>query len=135
MHIMPRILKWAGLLAALGIFGAAYLPWVYIESRNLTFTGVDTTGSNFGSPAYIHFIFAGLFGLLTLVPRLWAKRANLLVVALNLAWALRNFFMIASCAGGECPVRKAGLLLTLAASFIMLLSALFPDMKIREQRG
>lgn len=134
MKQMPLILKWAGLLSVAAIVAAAWMPWVYIESRHLTFTGLDTTGSNFGSPSYVHFIFAGIFGVLTLVPRLWAKRANLLVVALNFAWALRNFFMIAACAGGECPVRKAGLLLTLAASILMLVSALFPDMKIREEK-
>ena len=127
---MPRVLKWIGILAVLLQIAAAFLPWVYIESKELTLTGLDTTGTNYGKPSYLHIIFAAFFLVFTLIPRLWAKRVNLLVVALNLAWALRNFFMVSSCQGGECPVKKAGLFLSLGASILMLLSALFPDMRM-----
>jgi len=127
---MPKVLKWIGILAVLLQIAAAFLPWVYIESKELTLTGLDTTGTNYGKPSYLHIIFAAFFLVFTLIPRLWAKRVNLLVVALNLAWALRNFFMVSSCQGGECPVKKAGLFLSLTASILMLLSALFPDMRL-----
>lgn len=131
---MPRVLKWVGILAVLLQVAAAFLPWVYIESKELTLTGMDTTGTNYGKPSYLHLVFAAFFLLFTLIPRLWAKRVNLLVVALNLAWALRNFFMVASCQGGECPVKKAGLFLSLLASVLMLLSALFPDMRMPAEK-
>jgi hypothetical protein len=131
---MPRVLKWMGILAVLLQVAAAFLPWVYIESKELTLTGIDTTGTNYGKPSYLHILFAAFFLLFTLIPRLWAKRVNLLVVALNLAWALRNFFMVSSCQGGECPVKKAGLFLSLAASILMLLSALFPDMRLPAEK-
>jgi len=109
---------------------SAFLPWVVIESRGLELTGVNTTGTNYGSPAWFHFVLTALFVLFTLIPRLWAKRVNLAVVAINIAWAIRNFFIIASCQGGECPVRQIGLWLALGASVLMLLSALFPDMEL-----
>ena len=130
--IMPRILKWTGLLAAVLLIASCFLPWVNIESRNLVLTAVDTTGTNYGKPGYFHFVMAGLFVVFTLIPRLWAKRANLPVVALNIAWALRNFFIIAACQGGECPVKMIGLWLVVLASVLMLLSALFPDMKLKK---
>lgn len=123
-----------GILAVLLQVAAAFLPWVYIESKGLTLTGLDTTGTNYGKPSYLHLIFAAFFLAFTLIPRLWAKRVNLLVVALNLAWALRNFFMVASCQGGECPVKKAGLFLSLTASILILLSALFPDMRLPAEK-
>jgi len=131
---MPRYLKWTGLAAAVLLIVSGFMPWLFIESKDLTFTGVDTTGSNFGKPAYIHFVFTAIFILLTLIPRLWAKRVNLLVVALNIAWALRNFFMVAACQGGECPVKKTGIWFMLLSSILMLVSALFPDMKIPEKK-
>jgi len=131
---MPRVLKWMGILAVLLQVAAAFLPWVYIESKELILTGLDTTGTNYGKPSYLHILFAAFFLLFTLIPRLWAKRVNLLVVALNLAWALRNFFMVSSCQGGECPVKKAGLFLSLLASVLMLLSALFPDMRLPAEK-
>lgn len=131
---MPRYLKWTGLVAAVLLIVSGFMPWLFIESKNLTFSGVDTTGSNYGKPAYIHFVFTAIFILFTLIPRLWAKRVNLLVVALNIAWALRNFFMVAACQGGECPVKKTGIWLMLLSSIFMLVSALFPDMKIPEKK-
>lgn len=131
---MTRILKWTGLAAALLLVIACFLPWVYVESRNLTFSGVDTGGSNYGKPAYIHFVFTALFVLFTLIPRVWAKRTNLLVVALNLAWGIRNFFIIAACQGGECPVKKTGLFLLMGSSIIIFLSALFPDVKLSPEK-
>ena len=131
---MPKVLKWIGILAVLLQIAAAFLPWVYIESKELTLTGLDTTGTNYGKPSYLHIIFAAFFLVFTLIPRLWAKRVNLLVVALNLAWAMRNFFMVSSCQGGECPVKKAGLFLSFAASILMLLSALFPDMRLPAEK-
>ncbi|MFZ9386719.1 MAG: hypothetical protein ACO25B_02460 [Chitinophagaceae bacterium] len=127
---MPKLFKWAGLLAAALLVASAFLPWVIIESRGLVLTGVDTTGTNYGRPAYFHFVIVEFFVLFTLVARLWAKRANLAVVAINTAWAIRNFLVIASCQGGECPLRQVGLWLALGSSLLMLLSALFPDMEV-----
>ncbi len=132
---MPRILKWLGLAAALVLVFSCFLPWVYIESREITVTGIDSTGTNFGKPGYLHFVMAGIFILFVLIPRIWAKRANLLVTALNIGWALRNFFIITACEGGECPVKKAGLFLALGCSILMLLAALFPDMKVPEEKN
>ena len=127
---MTSILKWAGFLAAVLLMAACFMPWVLIESRDYVFTGMDTTGSNYGKPGLIHLILAGLFIILHAVPKLWAKRTNLLVVALNTAWAIRNFIVITVCQGGECPVKKSGLLLALAMSALMLIAALFPDVKL-----
>lgn len=131
---MPKILKWTGIAAALLLAASCFLPWVYIESRELTFTGVDTAGSNYGKPGYLHFVMVAAFIPLALIPRLWAKRVNLVVVALNTAWAIRNFIMIGICQGGECPVKKAGLFLASAASVLMFISALFPDTKLPPQK-
>lgn len=128
--MMPQVLKWIGVLAAAALVAAGFLPWVLIESKELLLTGMDTTGTNYGKPALLHFVFGGLFLIFSLIPRVWAKRVNLLVVALNLAWALRNFFMITACQGGDCPIKKSGLFLALIASFIILVAALFPDMKM-----
>jgi hypothetical protein len=123
-----------GLGAAVMLIAACFLPWVFIESHQLTVSGVDATGTKFGKPGYLHLIFVAFFLVFHLIPRLWAKRANLLVVGFNSAWAIRNFFLIAVCRGGECPERKIGLYLMLLASLLMLLSALFPEMKEGEMR-
>lgn len=125
-----RYMKWIGLAAAILLVVSCFTPWVVIESRNLTLSGVDTGPTNYGKPGYVHFGMAGLFTLFTFIARIWAKRLNILVVALNMAWAVRNFFILAGCAGGECPVRQSGSWLMLLASGLMMISALFPDMKV-----
>ncbi len=124
-----RYMKWFGVAAALLLIISCFIPWVFVESKNLHISGVDASGTNFGKPGYLHFIFAAFFFFFHLLPRLWAKRVNLSVVALNLAWAIRNFFVISACQAGECPEKKAGLILSLAASLCIFIAALFPDLK------
>jgi hypothetical protein len=107
---------------------------VVVISKNIVISGVDATGTSFGKPGYFHFLFSFFFILFTLIPRVWAKRTNLLVTALNMAWAIRNYFIITACRGGDCPEKYMGIYLLVLASFLMLLSALFPDIKLPEQK-
>ena len=129
-----RYMKWIGLAAAALLVVSCFTPWIFIQSANITVSGIDTTGTNFGKPGYFHFVLAGLFLLCTVIQRVWAKRLNLLVTALNAAWAVRNIFVLAACSGGECPERLTGIWLMLLASVLMLVSALFPDMKLPEEK-
>ena len=130
-----KYMKWIGLAAAVLLIVSCFMPWIIIESRNITVSGVDATGTNYGKPGYIHFVLLAFFVVFTLVPRLWAKRMNLLVVAFNAAWMLRNFLVIGTCKAGECPERETGFYLMIIASLIMLLSALFPDIKMKNDTG
>lgn len=123
-----RNLKWAGLLAGALLLLACLSPWVYIESRQWTISGIDTKGTNFGKPAYLHLILLPLFIGFTLIRRIWAKRFNLLVGAINMAWAFRNYLETTGCSGGECPEKEWGIFLLLGSAFLMLISTFFPDM-------
>ena len=129
-----RYMKWIGLLAFILLLVACFLPWVNVNSKNIVVSGIDSTGTNFGKPGYAHFILGLFFIIFHFIPRLWAKRWNLLVVALNIAWAVRNYFIISMCREGECPEKQAGLWLVMIASALMLLAALFPDIKLKEEK-
>lgn len=129
-----RNLKWIGFAAAIMLVAACFMPWVFIESRNITVSGVESGGTNFGKPGYFHFVLAAVFLICSFTPKIWAKRLNLFITALNLGWAVKNFFMIAACSGGECPVRQTGIWLMLVAAVLMLLSAFFPDMKVPAEK-
>lgn len=130
---LMRYMKWIGLLAVIILIGSCFVPWVIIHSKNITVTGIDSTGTNFGKPGYTHFVLSIFFVIFHFIPKLWAKRWNLLVVALNIAWAIRNYFIISMCREGECPDKQVGLWLVLIASTLMLLSALFPDIELKEE--
>lgn len=123
-----RWMKWMGLAAAALLIVACFRPWVVIRSLTITVSGVEASGTNFGKPGYLHFILLLFFIPFSLLPKIWAKRFNLLVVALNLAWAFRNFVLISQCRAGECPEKQAGLYLMMLASVLMLVAALFPHM-------
>ncbi len=124
-----RYLKWIGLAAAVALIASCFIPWVFIESRNITVTGMDSTGTNFGKPGYFHLLLTALFLVFTLLQKIWAKRTNLLITALNLGWAIRNYFMISACLGGDCPLKKTGIFLMVFSSILMMVSALLPDMR------
>jgi hypothetical protein len=132
-YFLMRYMKWIGLMAVILLVVSCFTPWVFIESKNIFVSGVDSTGTNFGKPGYFHFIFSFFFIIFHLVPKLWAKRWNLLVVALNVAWAARNYFIISACRDGDCPQKETGLYMVLLASILMLVAALFPDVKLPEE--
>jgi len=127
-------MKWIGLLAAIALVTACFFPWVFIESKNITVTGIESPGTSFGKPGYFHFVLAAIFVVFNFTPRVWAKRMNLLITALNLGWAIRNYFLISTCAAGECPEKKAALYIVLISSFVMLLAALFPRVELAEKK-
>src|SRR5260221_13177081 len=125
-----RWMKWIGLAAAILLIISCFIPWVFIESKNITVTGIDATGTSFGKPGYFHLLMSLLFFLLNFIPKVWARRSNLLVAALNIAWAVRNYFLISTCQMGDCPTKKPGIYFILLASFLMMAVVLFPDMKL-----
>ena len=123
-------MKWFGFTAAILLIVSCFTPWVFIESGNITVSGIDATGTNFGKPGYFNLLMTFFFLLFHFIQKVWAKRTNLLVTALNLGWAIRNYFIISMCRGGDCPEKESGIYLMLIASLIMIVSALFPDVKL-----
>ncbi|MBK5269952.1 MAG: hypothetical protein JJE22_02950, partial [Bacteroidia bacterium] len=124
----------AGIAASILLIISCFIPWVIIESRNITVSGVDASGTNFGRPGYFHLIMSFLFLLLSFIQKVWAKRSNLLVTALNLGWAIRNYILISTCEMGDCPLKKAGIYILIPASVLMLVASMFPDMKLPEEK-
>ena len=129
-----RYMKWIGLAFAALLVASCFIPWVTIEGKGISIAGVNAAGTNYGKPGYFNLVMTAFFVFFTLMPRVWAKRANLLIVALNVGWSFRNFFILSACQAGECPEREAGLFLMLVSSLGMLSSALFPDMKLPEKK-
>ncbi|HRP32952.1 MAG TPA: hypothetical protein PKV73_13725 [Agriterribacter sp.] len=126
--------QWIGLAAVILVIVACYLPWMEIESLSKTLTGMDGQGTNFGRPGKLHIIFGVICGIFFLLPLAWAKRINWFFCALGVAWALRNFMIYARCEMGTCPERKYGLYLVLFGSVLMLVAALFPDLKVAKKK-
>lgn len=127
-------MKWIGVLAAVLLVVSCFTPWTIIESKKIVVSGIDTTGTNYGKPAYLHFVMTALFLAFIFIQKVWSKRINLLVSAVNLAWAARNYFVLTTCAAGECPVGQVGLWIMMITSFLMLLSSFFPDIELPQAK-
>lgn len=126
--------QWIGIATAILVITACYLPWMEIQALQKVVTGMDNNGTNFGKPGKLHLIFCVIAIILFLLPKVWAKRINFIICALATAWAARNFLLYARCEMGTCPEREYGLYLLLAGNIIMLVMALFPDLKVASKK-
>lgn len=120
------------LLVVAALIAGCFLPWMTIESKGITITGVNATGTDFGKPAAFHFLWVGLFLLFFLVNRVWSRRIAMVFTAFNVAWAFRNFFVLPMCQMGECPQRRAGLYLVFISSIVLFFAGLLAPVKEKE---
>jgi len=123
--------QWIGIAAAFLLVGACYMPWAYFPDVGKDFTGFFSENNAYGKPGKI-FIFLCCFAVpLFLIPRIWAKRTNLVVCALIFAFSLKTYILYTACYRGICPVKHIGIFLVLLASIIMTAAAALPDVKLK----
>lgn len=89
-------------------------------------------GTNFGKPGLFNIILSCLCIILFCIPTIWAKRTNVFLAALNMAWAARNFLMVSTCLMGECPEKKWALYLMLMMALLIQLMTLLPKLDIKK---
>lgn len=123
-----------GFLAALALIAMCFLPWTYIASLQTEITGLNTTGTSFGRPGLLNIVFAGMAAILFLIPKIWAKRVNVVVGAIGLAWSIRNYLLVGTCAMGECPEKRPGLQMLLFFSVGIVLMTFLPKIPVNNQK-
>jgi hypothetical protein len=126
-------MKWLGFIAAAILITACFFPWVTITSKQIIISGINTEGTNWGKPAYTHFVLTGLYLLFILLQKTWTKVANVFFSGMNLAWAFRNYIRIGGCEAGECPEKHTALYITLFTSIIMLVCAFAIDSRLKRK--
>jgi len=122
-----------GILASLGIIAACFMPWTYYHSIQQTFTGFNVvpfpTGNYYGKAGIPISIIAGLFLMLAFIPRIWAKRTNLFLAGILVAYTIRTYIIFTS-ALFEGEVEKfAGIYLVIILSIVMLITTFFPNVQ------
>jgi len=123
--------QWIGIAAALLLIAACFMPWAYFPDLGKDFTGFFSEKNIYGRPGKVLIFFSGIEILLFLIPKVWAKRANIIVSALAIAFAIKSYILYTSCYGGLCPDKKIGIFLVLAAALITLVAALLPDLPVK----
>lgn len=133
-----KILYWLGIAACLLLVIACFLPWCYYADANIvtdaerTFTGFYSYKNSYGKPGKFLTAISIIALLLMLLPRIWAKRVNLFVCALGVGYAIKEYVLYTSCYNAYCPEKKAGIFLMLAATIIMLIASVFPDLQLNK---
>jgi len=124
--------QFIGVAAALLLIGACFLPWAYFPSLQKDFTGFFSQDNAYGRPGKIFVVLCSMAIVLYLIPRIWAKRTNMFVAAIVLAFAIKCFILYTSCYTGICPEKRIGIFLILLASMIMVAAALTPKIAVKE---
>lgn len=121
-----------GILGVAILVIACFMPWSLIVSQQITVSGFEATGTNFGKPGLVNLFLGLVILVLFVLPQIWAKRLNLFLAAFNLAWSVRNYLLVTACLMGECPEKKMGIYLLIAASVLIQVMALLPKMDIKK---
>ncbi|MFY8003808.1 MAG: hypothetical protein ACOVNR_03165 [Chitinophagaceae bacterium] len=116
-----------GILSALIVVTACFLPWVSIESLQAIINGFETSKTNFGRPGIMQTSLSVIMLLMFAINRIWAKRTNIFLGAFNFAWSVRNYIIVSTCAMGECPQKKLGLYMLVTAAFVCMVMIFLPQ--------
>jgi len=119
-----------GVIAVLILAAVCYLPWSYIPEKSIIITGMSAPGTMFGKPGLMHFVLGIPLMIFFIIPKIWAKRSNVFISAINLAWSIRNYILLTTCFMGQCPEKKAGLIFSIALSTFILVMTFFPKIKV-----
>ncbi len=126
--------QWIGVGAAILVVIACFVPWAYYPDLREQFTGFFSEQNRYGRPGKVLIVLCVVETLLFLTPRIWAKRANLFMSAVTLAWGIKSYMLYTACYRGICPERRLGIFLVLGGAAIMLAASLLPDLSVKEEK-
>jgi hypothetical protein len=123
-----------GSLAVIVLCCICYLPWSFIAEKNIIVTGMSAPGTIYGKPGLMHFVLGIPLILFFIISKIWAKRSNVFISAINLAWSFRNYVLLSTCDMGQCPHLKPALYFSLPLSLLILIMSFLPDLKKLEKK-
>lgn len=126
-----KIIKWLGLIACSALIIACFLPWTYHADINKTFTGLFSEKNAYGKPGKFLIFYAVVSAIFILLQKVWAKRVHLFLAALTLGYAVKTYILFTSCYNAYCPDKKIGIYLMMVCCVVILVAAVFPDLKLK----
>lgn len=123
-----------GIAAAIILVIAGFLPWTFHPDLNKNFTGFFSENNIYGKPGRVFIVVSIVAIVFFAIRRVWAKRWNMFICAIILSYAIKSFIVFSGCYRGICPDKKAGLWLMLLSAITMMIMALYPDIKLKEEK-
>ena len=132
-----KILHYLAIVATLAIIATCFIPWVHYNNIDVTFNGYNVkkfaTGVYYGRAGIIITIFAAISLLFTLLPSIVAKRVNMFLCALLVAYTLRTYVIFTGSLFDGEVTKLAGIYLIVFLSFVMVICSVFPYLKKEEK--
>ena len=132
--MMPKILHYAGLTACIALIVSCFLPWAYFADINEHFTGLYSYKNEYGKPGKFFILIAVVVFVFMLLPKIWAKRTNLFICAVGVGYAIKSYILFTSCYNAYCPEQKPAIFIMLVSTIVMLVAAVFPNLKLEEKK-
>jgi hypothetical protein len=123
--------QWIGIAAVLLVVAGCFLPWAYFPDLNKDFTGFFSEQNRYGRPGKVLLVLGVVAIIFFLIPRLWAKRANIFTAAVLLAWSFKSYVLYTACYQGICPGRRIGIFLVLGGAVIVMIASLAPKLPVK----
>jgi len=109
------------------------MPWTHYNSINETFTGFNVkpfaNKVYYGKAGLVITVMTSIILLLMLIPKTVAKRINLFVAAVLVAYAVRTYTIFTSSLFEGEVQRLTGIYLVLILPFVILMCCVFPYIK------
>lgn len=127
--------QWIGIVAVLVIIAGCFLPWAYFPDLNRDFTGFFSEQNRYGRPGKVLLFFGVVAILFFLIPRIWAKRANIFMAGIILAWSFKSYLLYTACYRGICPSAHIGIFLVLGGAVIVMIATLTPKLPVKQDNA
>jgi hypothetical protein len=123
-----------GILAALALAIACFMPWTYYPDLKTHFTGFFSEQNIYGKPGKFILFMSVVALVFFAMNKVWAKRLNWLVCGLLAAFAFRTYTVYTSCYRGICPTKELAVYIVLIAPIVMLVVAFMPRLNTPEPK-
>ncbi len=130
-------LHYLAIFATIAIIATCFIPWVHYNSIDVTFNGYNVkkfaTGVYYGRAGIIITVLAVVSLLFILMQSAVAKRANMFLCALLVAYTLRTYVIFTGSLFDGEVTKLAGIYLIVILSFVMVICSIFPYLKKEEK--
>ena len=126
--------KWIGLVIYILLIVVCFLPWTYHADLDKYFNGFFSQMDVYGKPGKFFVIFSVICIVLIFVEKVWAKFMHLFFAGIIIAYALKTYHLFTSSYNAYTPEKQMGIYLLIILSIFSFLIALFPDMKLKNNK-
>lgn len=117
--------NWLGAIICAFLLASCWMNWCYYPDIQQHFTGFYSFKNQYGKPGLLISIFGGMALLLHLIPKTWAKAANLAIAAIIMAYAIKSMYVYTAPYDGIVPEKQFGIWLMISCIILNLVVVIF----------